>query len=308
MHSLNLRIWRFLALCVLAVVGGCASAGDPRDPLEPFNRGVYRFNESVDKAVLKPAARGYNAVVPPPVRGGVTNFFDNFRDVTTAVNNLLQAKFASAAKDIGRVAINSTVGILGVFDVASRLGLERHNEDFGQTLGVWGVKSGPYLVLPILGPSTVRDTVGLVGDYFTDPEFYLFQHSPESYVVGGVRIVNVRANLLDSEKLFEAAAMDKYTFLRDAYLQRRRSLIYDGRPPDGYLEGSSPNRKTLKELEDELDLEDAPLKDQELAKDREPVKDPEAVKASEPAHDPEPAKDTEPAKDQEPVNEPEPEK
>ena len=244
-----------LALLV-AALSGCAAGPDPRDPLEPFNRGVYKFNDTVDKAVLKPTAQGYAAVVPDPVRGGVTNFFQNLRDVTNAFNDLLQGKFSAAATDVGRVVVNSTVGILGVFDVASRVGLTKHNEDFGQTLGVWGLRDGPYLVLPILGPSTVRDSGGLVVDYFTDPEFYIFPHAPENYVVAGVRLVNVRANLLDSEKIFDAAATDRYTFLRDAYLQRRRSLIHDGNPTPDERGATAPRRKTLKELEEELDLDD----------------------------------------------------
>ena len=176
---------------------------DPRDPLEPINRKVFKFNDALDKAVTKPVAQGYRAVVPPPVRGGITNFFGNFRDVTTAVNNLLQLKIPRAASDVGRVLINSTVGILGFFDVASRLGLEKHDEDFGQTLGHWGMGPGPFLMLPLLGPSTARDTVGLVGDYFTDPEFYIFNHSPENYIVFGTRVINLRANLLAVEGLLD---------------------------------------------------------------------------------------------------------
>jgi len=248
------RAARSMALLLIsAALTACASAHDPRDPLEPFNRGVYQFNETVDKAVLKPVAKGYKAVVPPPLQTGVTNFFGNFSDVTTAINDLLQGKIRAAASDVGRIAVNSTVGILGVFDVASRVGLERHNEDFGQTLGVWGVAPGPYLVLPFLGPSDFRDTVGLAAELYTDPEFYLFTHSPGNWIVLGTRVVNLRANLLDSERIFDAAAMDKYAFLRDAYLQRRRSLIYDGNPPASGAPGESPRRKTLKEMEEELD-------------------------------------------------------
>jgi phospholipid-binding lipoprotein MlaA len=201
-------------------------------------------------------AQGYRAVVPPPVRGGITNFFGNFRDVTTAVNNLLQLKIPRAASDVGRILINSTVGILGFFDVASRLGLEKHDEDFGQTLGHWGMGSGPFLMLPLLGPSTARDTVGLVGDYFTDPEFYIFNHSPENYIVFGTRVINLRANLLAVEGVLDQAGLDQYTFLRDAYLQRRRNQIYDGNPPELQDQEGAPRRKTLKEMEEELELEE----------------------------------------------------
>jgi phospholipid-binding lipoprotein MlaA len=252
----------------LALCAGCATPPNPRDPLEPINRRVYGFNEAVDKAVLKPVAKGYKAVVPPPVRGGVTNFFGNFRDVTSAVNNLLQLKIPRAASDLGRVAINSTVGILGVFDVASRLGLEKHDEEFGQTLGYWGLPEGPYLVLPLLGPSTARDSLGLVGDVFTDPQFYVFDHAPESYIAFGTRLINVRANLLETEKIFDQAALDRYAFLREAYLQRRRNQIYDGKPPESQMENGAPRRKTLKEMEEELGLEPVP---EEPAQPEEPA-------------------------------------
>jgi phospholipid-binding lipoprotein MlaA len=246
--------WITLALTVLCT--GCATARDPRDPLEPLNRKVFEFNDALDKAVTKPIAKGYRAVVPTPVRGGITNFFGNFRDVTTAVNNLLQLKVPRAASDLGRIVINSTVGILGFFDVASRLGLEKHDEDFGQTLGHYGAGPGPFVMLPLLGPSTARDTVGLVGDYFTDPEFYLFTHTPESYVVFGTRVINLRANLLAIEGVLDQTGLDRYSFLRDAYLQRRRNQVYDGNPPELQDEEGAPRRKTLKEMEEELDLDE----------------------------------------------------
>jgi phospholipid-binding lipoprotein MlaA len=249
--------YALLCLLAVAVLSGCATAKNPTDPLEPFNRGVYQFNETVDRYALKPAAKGYRAVVPPPVRGGVTNVFGNFRDVTTAVNHVLQLKIGTALSDVARVAVNSTVGILGVFDVASHVGLDKHDEDFGQTLGWWGVPSGPYLVLPIFGPSTVRDGVGLIGDYFTDPEFYLINESPYTWITFGVRVVNARANLLEAERIFNQAAIDRYAFLRDAYLQRRRNQIYDGNPPESDS-GAGGKRKTLKQLEEELDAPDAP--------------------------------------------------
>jgi phospholipid-binding lipoprotein MlaA len=253
----NLRQWLLLIMVALMTTG-CATGRNPRDPLEPLNRGVYEFNEALDKVVLKPVAKGYRAVVPPPVRGGVTNFFGNFRDVTSALNNLLQLKLPRAASDLGRVAINSTVGILGVFDVASRLGLEKHDEEFGQTLGHWGVPAGPYLMLPLFGPSTARDTVGLIGDYFTDPEFYVVTDAPTTYVVFGTRVINARANLLEVERIFDQAALDRYAFLRDAYLQRRRNQIYDGNPPETQMEDDAPRRKTLKELEEELGFDPEP--------------------------------------------------
>ena len=240
-------------LAALALLlSGCAAGPNPKDPLEPVNRKVYEFNQTIDKYAIKPAAEGYKAAVPPPVRGGITNVFANFRDVTTAINNLLQAKVKTAFSDVGRVLVNTTIGIFGVFDVASHIGLEKHDEDFGQTLGYWGVPDGPYLVLPLFGPSTARDTVGLVGDYFTDPEFYLITDSPENWIVFGVRVVNVRANLLEAERVLDSAAIDRYAFLRDAYLQRRRNLILDGAPA---AEDSGKKRKSLKEMEEELDAD-----------------------------------------------------
>lgn len=256
---MSFSLLRMMLFFGVLSLGGCASGPNPKDPWEPWNRSMYEFNEVLDKAALKPVAKGYRKVVPPPVRGGVTNFFGNFRDVTTAVNNLLQLKVGNALSDVGRVVLNSTVGLFGVFDVATPLGLEKHNEDFGQTLGYWGVASGPYVVLPLLGPSTVRDSVGLVGDYFTDPEFYIFDSDALGWAVFGTRIVNLRANLLEAEEVFEQAAVDRYAFLRDAYLQRRLSLIHDGNPPAGAGgEDGAPRRKTLKELEEELGIEDAP--------------------------------------------------
>jgi phospholipid-binding lipoprotein MlaA len=245
-------------LLIASLLGGCANAGNPKDPLEPLNRNIYEFNRVVDNVALKPVAKGYKAAVPPPVRGGVNNFFGNFRDVTTAVNNLLQLKLNKALSDVGRVALNSTVGLFGVFDVATRLGLDRHDEDFGQTLGYWGVQDGPFLMLPFLGPSTARDTVGLIGDYLTDPEFYLIEGSPENWLVFGTRVVSVRANLLEADRLLDQAAIDRYAFLRDAYLQRRHSLIHDGDHPPGGGEGS---RKSLKELEEELGVDEPPTTD-----------------------------------------------
>lgn len=215
--------------CVLAL-SGCATATDPRDPLEPINRGIYKFNDAVDKAVLKPVAQGYRAVLPQPVRTGVTNFFSNIEDVLIALNNLLQFKFQAAASDVARVAFNTTFGIAGIFDVATSFGLEKHDEDFGQTLGYWGIGDGPFLMLPLLGPSNLRDTVGLAAYYQLDPVLNL-DHVPTRNTLSVLRFVNRRAQLLDAEKVLDEAALDPYTFLRDAYIQHRRSLVYDGNPP-----------------------------------------------------------------------------
>lgn len=224
------RLSRGISLACVVVLAGCATAGDPRDPLEPLNRGIYKFNDAVDKAVVKPVAQGYKAVLPSPVRTGVTNFFSNIDDLLIAVNNVLQFKLDQAASDVARVMFNTTIGIGGIFDVATSFGLEKNNEDFGQTLGYWGVGDGPFLMLPILGPSNLRDTVGLAAYYQLDPVVNL-DHVPTRNTLTAVRFVDRRARLLDAEKVLDEAALDPYTFLRDAYIQHRRSEVYDGNPP-----------------------------------------------------------------------------
>lgn len=219
-------------LCALALTaGGCATNGDPRDPLEPMNRAIYHFNDGVDNLLIKPAAELYTGrMIPEFVRTGLRNFFDNINDVIVAVNDLLQGKFAAAGNDVGRIVINSTAGILGIRDVATDAGLPKNNEDFGQTLGVWGFGDGPYIVLPILGPSSVRDTVGWVGDIYTWPITYVKPNRTRN-TLAAVRFVGIRADLLPASTVLQAAALDPYVFVRDAYLQRRRNLVYDGRPP-----------------------------------------------------------------------------
>jgi phospholipid-binding lipoprotein MlaA len=221
-------------LLIVFVLGGCASAPreyqDPRDPLESYNRKVHAFNKALDDVLIKPVAKGYQVVTPEPVDRGVTNFFNNIADVTSAVNNLFQFKLSRAGSDVGRVAVNSTVGILGFFDVASNMGLPSYKEDFGQTLGYWGGEPSPYMEVPFFGPSTVRDSVGLVGDILIDPFFSLSKNQVYWGFVA-LRLVDKRADLLTASKILEEAAVDPYTFVRDAYLQRRRSQIYDGNPP-----------------------------------------------------------------------------
>ncbi|MGV3628145.1 MAG: MlaA family lipoprotein [Betaproteobacteria bacterium] len=227
------RRLRLTAVCVIVsvgVLGGCASTNDPRDPLEPLNRGVYKFNDAVDTVLLKPVAEIYQGVVPPIARTGIRNVFNNLNDVIVALNNLLQGKFTEAASDVGRIAINTTAGLLGLFDVATPAGLEKHAEDFGQTLGYWGIGDGPYLVLPILGPRNLRDTGGLVVDSLTDPVTYIDPSRDRNQVMG-LRLVSRRAELLGASQLLSVAALDEYEFVRDAYIQRRRNLIYDGNPP-----------------------------------------------------------------------------
>jgi len=214
---------------VSGLLGGCATA-ENRDPIEGFNRAMYAFNEGLDTVLIKPVAQGYDAVLPTPVRTGVTNFFGNIADLFIGVNNLLQGKPDQAVSDIGRVLINSTVGILGLFDVATEAGLEKHEEDFGQTFGRWGVGDGAYVVVPFFGPRTVRDTVGLVLDVKADPVARI-DDIPTRNTLLALRIIDTRADLLPADKVIEEAALDKYSYVRDGYLQRRRNLIYDGNPP-----------------------------------------------------------------------------
>lgn len=219
-----------LGAAMAGLLGGCATAGNPKDPVEGFNRAMYGFNEVVDKAAIKPVAQGYDAVLPSPVRTGVTNFFGNIADFFIGINNLLQGKPDQAASDIGRVLVNSTVGILGLIDVASNMGMEKHEEDFGQTFGRWGAGDGAYVVLPFFGPRTVRDTAGLIVDVAADPVGNI-DHVPTRNTLLALRVVDMRADMLPADKVIEEAALDKYAYVRDGYLQRRRNLIHDGNPP-----------------------------------------------------------------------------
>ena len=228
----RLRLITLCAIASLVMLGGCATTGtgDPRDPLEPMNRAIYKFNDGVDTVIMKPLAEVYQAVLPPFVRTGISNVFSNINDIVVALNNLLQGKIGPAFSDISRVMVNTTVGVLGVMDVATELGIEKNDEDFGQTLGYWGVGDGPYLVLPFLGPNTVRDFAGRIVDWETDPTSYIDPNRDRN-AIQGFRLVTRRAELLNASKVLEVAAIDEYEFLRDAYLQRRRNLIYDGNPP-----------------------------------------------------------------------------
>ena len=226
---MNSSRWNFRST-VLAVIfslaaGGCASSNTSGDPFEGFNRAMFSFNDTVDQAVLKPVATGYRNVVPEPVRECTGNVFSNINDVFVAVNSLLQGKVGDAVSDACRVLINSTVGILGCFDVASKVGLDKHNRDFGQTFGKWGIASGPYLVLPFLGPSNLREGVGTMIYSSLDPVWA--NHIPTRNVAYSLRAVNGRADLLSASSAVEDAALDKYAFVRDAYVQRRQSLIDD---------------------------------------------------------------------------------
>ena len=228
---MSARLLRLSFLAPAFVAAGCATtATDPRDPFEGYNRAMYAVNETVDEALFKPLARAYKSVAPVPLRSMVRNFFANLEDPFIGVNNLLQGKPLDAMTDWARFAFNTVFGVLGIIDVASEMGLEKHNEDFGQTFGSWGVGDGPYLVLPFFGPSTLRDAGGLVLDLAADP---VTQHRPEGErdAATAARIVSRRADLLDASRMLDEASLDRYVFLRDAYLQRRRSLVYDGSPP-----------------------------------------------------------------------------
>ena len=219
-----------VALMFMFVLGGCASNGNPRDPLEPLNRGIYKFNDGVDIMFVKPLSEAYRFYLPELARTGVSNVFSNINDVIVALNNLLQGKFVNAMSDVGRIVVNSTIGVLGLIDVATEFGLEKNHEDFGQTLGYWGIGDGPYLVLPFLGPSNFRDGVGWVGDIYTWPVTYV-QRVRYRNTITGIRFISARAELLEASKILETAALDPYEFVRDAYMQRRRNQVYDGKPP-----------------------------------------------------------------------------
>ncbi len=230
----------FILLALLGAVwlGGCASIqlqqvaeDEPAvypDPLEGFNRAMYAFNDGVDKVILRPVSRGYKAVVPQTGRTGVSNFFNNLSYPIVIINALLQGKFAQGAEDLQRFIYNSTFGLAGLLDVATPMGLRAHNEDFGQTLGYWGVGGGAYIVLPLLGPSTLRDTVGLVPDYYAD----LLTHHQEVHernALIALRTIDQRSRLLTASRIVDDQ-LDPYAFVRDAYLQRRESLVNDQQP------------------------------------------------------------------------------
>jgi phospholipid-binding lipoprotein MlaA len=219
------------AFALILLTSGCATTGttDMHDPWEKMNRGIFEFNDSADIAIVQPLARGYNQL-PSWTREGVGNFFGNLDDIATSLNQFLQGKPEDGFSDAGRIAVNTVFGVFGFWDVATHLGLEKHNEDFGQTLAVWGVNSGPYLVIPFLGPSTLRDAPARI----VDPGWYIgykLDNTTLSWSLWAVNELQIRASLLKAESILETAAIDKYSFIRDAWLQRRRSLIYDGNPP-----------------------------------------------------------------------------
>jgi phospholipid-binding lipoprotein MlaA len=227
------RLRLALAALALFLLSACATTpgGSPQDPFEGFNRSVFSFNEAVDKAVLKPVATGYQKVVPQFVRTSVDNFFANLGDAWSAVNLVLQVKPVPALETGMRFVFNSTLGLGGLFDIAGEAGMERRNEDFGQTLGRWGVGAGPYLVLPILGPSTVRDTSALALDFQAAPAAW-FQERRDQVGVSVLQVISTRARLLSATRAIDDIALDKYLLIRDGFLARRRNQVYDGNPPE----------------------------------------------------------------------------
>lgn len=231
-QSFTRAVVLLLAFAMLVMTGCASNPRNPDDPLEGYNRAMFSFNEGVDKAVLKPAAQAYETVVPQLVRTGIGNVFGNLGDVWIGINNLLQGKAGDGMSDLMRFAVNSTFGILGIFDVASEMGLPKHNEDLGQTLAVWGVGEGAYFVVPFLGPRTVRDAAVLPIDMRGNGLMQL-DHVPTRNTVLATRVVHTRANFLKTDRTLEDQ-LDKYAFVRDAYLQSRRYQVHDGNPPVDY--------------------------------------------------------------------------
>jgi len=253
---INILRYSLLTITIL-FSSGCATIegpANPDDPFESFNRSMFAFNESVDKYAFKPAAKGYNFIMPDIASKGVSNFFSNVDDIVVFANQLLQFKIAAAIATSARIVFNTTFGLLGLIDVASEMDLYKHNEDFGQTLAVWGVPSGPYLVLPFIGPLTVRDTAGLAVDWtYFDPIFRR-QTLRASIATLTIKYIDIRAGLLKASNILDDTVSDKYSFVRDAYQLRREFLIYDGQPPEDFSE-------------EEL------FKDENLFQDEEPFKD-----------------------------------
>ncbi len=233
---MNILHRRFLTAAGAALLlVGCASTGEPprddHDALESYNRAMFAFNDAVDKAVFKPVAKTYRRVLPEVVTTSVGNFFSNLNDVVVLLNDLLQFKLRLAAMDSSRIVFNTTFGVAGLFDVASRMELPKHNEDFGQTLGYWGFGEGYYFVLPLLGPSTVRDAIGLAGNFFTNPITWATDSEAVTWGLWGLDLINRRSDLLRIERVLAEDQIDPYSFQRSAYLQYRRNLVYDGNPP-----------------------------------------------------------------------------
>ena len=245
-----------ILLLSLTLLSACATVpGGPTegDPFESYNRAMFSFNDGLDEYFLKPIAQGYDAVLPSPVKTGISNFFSNIGDIFVILNDLLQFKFSQAIEDTGRFIFNSTIGLYGLIDVATPMGLNKHNEDFGQTLATWGVSDGPYIVLPFLGSRTLRDTTDVFVEPQVDP-IYDIEKDEARYGAIFLRTVDFRYRLLKASNIAEQAAIDKYSFIRDAYLQHRKNLIHDGNPPEEELLLPKSTAEDL-ELENSLELE-----------------------------------------------------
>jgi phospholipid-binding lipoprotein MlaA len=265
-HCLSDFLRLISALGLLALATGCASVNGPpnkRDPLESYNRTMYKINDSVDKAVLKPVSRTYDKITPSPLKKAFRNFFGNLGEIPVVFNDLLQFKFQQAAYDSWRFIFNTTLGLGGFMDIASDIGLEKHDEDFGQTLGKWGVPSGPYFVIPILGPSTVRDATSRLVDAPLKPIGYVTPNSAKYSIYAADGVVT-RASLLGASSVLDQAALDPYVFVRDAYLQRRLKQIYDGKVPQEKL--------------DELEGDDEPMDEKPVTEKAKPEAKAEEVK------------------------------
>ena len=238
-NSLSKKL--LLSLAISLALAGCASTdiqtAAKDDTFEGWNRGTQEFNDDVDKAILKPVAQGYDTITPEPIDEGVTNFFSNLNDIGVTINDVLQFKMLQAGMDLSRFIINTSIGLGGMIDIASMIDLPKHNEDFGQTLGVWGIPSGPYLVLPFVGPSSPRDLVGMIGDAAMNPLTYvsIFGGVAGSAATGGASAVDVtdtRAGLMSTEKVVQEGSVDRYDFIKSSYQQHREYEIYDGNPPN----------------------------------------------------------------------------
>ena len=258
-HQVNILppVKRVLLILSLLLLSACATVpGGPTegDPFESYNRAMFSFNEGLDQYILKPVTEGYDAILPSPVKTGVSNFFSNIGDIFVIINDILQFKFTQAVSDTSRFVVNSTVGLFGLFDVATPMGLEKHNEDFGQTLAAWGVSSGPYVVLPIFGPRTLRGTGGFIVESAYDP-IYKIEQDDTRYATIALRAIDTRYNLLKAGRIADQAALDKYSFVRDAYLQHRKNLVYDGKPPEEKLIPAPTSTPEDLELENELELD-----------------------------------------------------
>jgi len=254
-QTLNPLLKKLILIFSITLLSACASVpGGPSegDPFESYNRAMFSFNDTLDEYILKPVAEGYDAILPRPAKTGVSNFFNNIGDIFVVLNDILQFKFQQAIEDASRLVFNSTIGLYGLIDVATPMGLPKHNEDLGQTLATWGVADGPYIVLPFFGSRTLRDTSDVIFLATYDP-IYDIENKEALYGTIFLKTIDTRYKLLKVSRIVEQAALDKYSFIRDAYLQNRKNLIYDGNPPEE--ENTPPPESSAEDLELENLLE-----------------------------------------------------